>query len=465
MEGQLRFADELITNYAHKLVYVDGLGWHVWDSKRWRADGTTATSVRSHGIVIAMFKKMMRKATHDDPFGKEPATKALHADIRRCNNIAGIRGTLDCAAPRMLVETDAIDADPYLLNVANGTLDLRALAAGEQRVLKPHDPKDMITKLARAAWRPETKPGAWAEHLKVALPEDDSPGVAAYLARGLGSALIGKVLDNTLTILTGTGTGGNGKGTVIEAVLHALGDYALTAEAELLNVARPGKATTGVLDLMGRRIAFISETEAGQKMDAAAMKRYTGGDSLRARAMRRDFVEFMPSHTLFMVTNYLPEVRGDDEAVWRRMRVVEFLKKMKPKHDIDMSATLQAAADEILQWLVTGLGDYQDNGGLKEPKDVLAAIAEYKSDSDAVAAWIEECCVKGPQAQSTHGVLFKAFKKWCDDEGRHSMASKQFAQALDRAGFRCQRTNGKRLRPGIMLSPEYSDDHPDGYGW
>ncbi len=93
----------------------------------------------------------------------------------------------------------------------------------------------------------------------------------------------------------------------------------------------------------------------------------------------------------------------------------------------------------------------------------LAPVGEDRGTS--VNGYDEECCVKSPQAQSTHGVLFKAFKKWCDDEGRHSMASKQFAQALDRAGFRCQRTNGKRLRPGIMLSPEYSDDHPDGYGW
>ncbi len=108
-----------------------------------------------------------------------------------------------------------MDADPYLVNCANGTLDLRSMQ------LRPHDPTDRITKVTAGAYRPgETGTGAWAEFLQQVLPDED---VRVFLQRVVGVALLGKVVEHVLPILTGTGA--NGKGVFYGALLHALGDY------------------------------------------------------------------------------------------------------------------------------------------------------------------------------------------------------------------------------------------------
>src|SRR5256885_3598730 len=49
-------------------------------------------------------------------------------------------------------------------------------------------------------------------------------------------------------------------------------------------------------DLWGKRFVACIETEAGRRMAEALMKELTGGDRLRARRMREDFWEFMPTH-------------------------------------------------------------------------------------------------------------------------------------------------------------------------
>ena len=101
------------------------------------------------------------------------------------------------------------------------------------------------------------------------------------------------------------------------------GDYGRQAEPDLL-LARRDAHPCGMADLMGARLVVCSEVDEGRRLAEATVKQLTGADRMKARFMRQDYVEFEPSHTLLLVANHRPVVRGTDLAVWRRLRLIPF---------------------------------------------------------------------------------------------------------------------------------------------
>lgn len=428
--GQALMAYRLAEAYCDKLLFVHGIGWHLWDGKRWAYDDVGATKRAALDVL--------RVALADSLGNKE-----LRADVRRCESASGLAGMLDIASaltPFAATVRD-LDADPYLLNVANGTLDLRTME------LSKHNPADRLTKVTVAAYDPDVKPGEWQTFLSTVLPDRD---VRGYVQRQIGVALLGKVVEHILSIWTGTGA--NGKSTALNALCWALGDYASTAEPDLL-LHRSNAHPTGEMDLMGRRLVVVTETDEGRRLAEATMKRLTGGDAIRARRMRQDFIEFEPSHTAVLVTNHLPAVSGDDPAVWRRIRVVPYdVVIAEDDRDPQLGERLQQAAEEVLSWCIAGWSEYQ-RIGLAEPDAVLTATGEYQTDSDAVGRFIAEECVTGsPVVKATTAQLFDAWQAWRVHDGAPELTSKSFGKALDRHGYPVtHRTDSGRWRAGIAL--------------
>lgn len=253
--GQTRMAYRLADSHAGQLLHVHGLGWYVWDGRRWAED--------DQGQATRAVLDVLRAA-----LGNSLGDRDLQQDVRRCESAAGIAGVLTIAAalePFAATVRD-LDADPYLLNCANGTLDLRTGA------LQPHRPADRITKITGAAYDPDAAGATWARFLDRVLPDSD---VAGFLQRYAGLALCGRVLEHKLAILTGTGR--NGKSVLYGALAAALGDYAGTAEPDLF-MHRDGAHPTGELDLRGVRWVVVSESDRGRRLAEATVKRLTGGD-------------------------------------------------------------------------------------------------------------------------------------------------------------------------------------------
>jgi len=274
--------------------------------------------------------------------------------------------------------------------------------------------------------------------------------VREFLQRLAGVGLLGVVVEHVLGILTGVGR--NGKGVFYGAYGHALGDYATIAEPDLF-MHREGAHPTGEMDLRGVRWAVVSENDRGRRMAEATMKRLTGGDEIKARRMRQDFVRFKPSHTPILVTNHLPVVAGDDPALWARMRVVPFAVVIPPEErDTHLEERLQLEADAILSWAVAGYRDYLDRSGLAEPEAVKVATDDYRRDSDAVRRFVDECCTPNPHMWLTTGDAYARWSRWSAVDGAEPMSRKAFGQALDRLGYPAgSAVNGKRPRRGIGL--------------
>lgn len=427
--GQLRMARRLADQHRDQLLYVHGIGWHQWDGRRWALDDTGA----AQRAVVAVLRRGLAESLDD---------KQLRADIRKCESANGVAGVLALAAamPEFATTVRELDADHYLLNAANGTLDLRT---GD---LRQHDPVDRTTKVTRAAYDPHALAPIWTAFLERVLPDE---AVRCYLQRVIGLALAGRVVEHILAILTGTGA--NGKGTLERGIRWALGDYASTAEPDLF-MHRGGAHPTGEMDLLGRRLVVVSESDRDRRLAEATMKRLTGGDTIKARRMRKDFVEFDPSHTPLLITNHLPLVSGDDPAIWRRLRVIPFTVEIPAEErDPQLDEALQAEADAILAWAVAGWHAYRESG-LNEPAAVLAATDTYQTDSDAVARFVAECCNVGPLFKAKTQTLFDAWQRWCAAEGMPPLGRKTFGRALDVKGYPASAASGgTRWRAGIGL--------------
>lgn len=429
--GQVRMAYRLAASHADKLLHVNGLGWHYFDGARWAED----ENGHARRAVLNVLSAALAESIGD---------KTLRADVARCESDAGISGVLGVAAA--LVEFAAtirdLDADPWLLNCANGTLDLRT------RQVRPHDPRDRLTKVTRGAYDPDADGSDWLAFLEQVLPDEDE---RAYLQRVLGQSVYGRVREHLFPVLTGSGA--NGKSTAYGAVTNALGDYATVIDPSLLMAQRSDRAPgPEMMTLLGARLVVGSETEEGRKLDEATMKRLTGGDELTARRLYREPVTWQPTHQLVYVTNALPAVKGNDAAVWRRVRVVPFdVVVPVEERDPELPERLALLADAVLSWVVAGHFDYEDNGGMREPASVVRATGDYQADSDAVGRFIADRCLVSPVATASTRELFTAWQRWTTSDGCDALSEKAFAKELDRLGYDAKRTKIGMRRTGLGL--------------
>lgn len=444
--GQVRIAYRLAAAQHDRLMHVHGIGWHHYDGTRWVED---KTGIARRAVIDTISEALRESEVNGD--------KTLRTDATKCESANGVEGVLKLAAALtpFAFTVDDLDADPGLLNVANGTLDLRT------RQLRWHTPGDRLTKITRGAYNPGAEQDTWRKFLQQVLPD---PAERAYLQRVIGQALYGRVTEHLLPILIGSGA--NGKGTAYGAVIFSVGTYGAVIDPQML-MAKPnpgnGGANPELMDLLGARLVIGSETEEGRKLDEAVMKRLTGGDQITARRLYRDTITWTPSHTLLYVTNHLPSVRADDPAVWRRVRVIPFDVVVPPEdRDVNLPARLELEADAVLTWAIEGYEDYADNGGMREPPSVLRATDAYQAESDAVRRFIEEACHTGPASTATTRELYAAWQRWAIADGADPLTEKAFAKELDRRDYEAKRSRRGMLRQGI--APYATDDEP-GEGW
>jgi putative DNA primase/helicase len=280
-------------------------------------------------------------------------------------------------------------------------------------------------------------------------PED-----RAFLQRAVGYSLTGEVTEHVLLVVWGTGA--NGKSVFLRTVQHVFGSYAQQAPVDLFVVKRPGSggATPEIARLAGARFVAATETEQGARLAEALVKQLTGGDRAVARQLYQGYVEFDPTHKLWLTTNHKPQVRSTDEAMWRRLRVLPFgVTIPEDERDPDLYAKLITEAPGILRWAVQGLRHWQCDG-LGDSPSVRAATEEYRKESDLIGQFIEECCVVGPKHSGTASDLYRAYDIWARNGGLRPWAQQSFGRTLGERGFVNRRVGANKTHTwfGIALN-------------
>lgn len=411
--GQLRIAERFVGAYADKLLYVHGIGWHYWSGTHWMEDKDGKVRRR----VISLLKDIRHEAV-DMLNAKQ--RDALLGDVKRCESSGGVTGVLELAKHMrpMTVAAEEINANAELFNARNGTLNL------ETGRLQRHNPRNMITKCAGTSIEPDAHGELFDTFLTEVLPDES---VRMYLQRVLGVALLGMVREHVMPILTGTG--GNGKSVLVDATLAAFGDYGLTVDPKLIVRSKHERHATFMADLHGARLVVTSETDEGDVLAAATVKRLTGGDKIRANRMRENPFEFTPSHSLVYVTNFRPKVNGDDKAMWRRLSVVPF-DVVVAEPDVKLPEKLKAELPSVLAWVYQGWLDYQRQG-LNPPAAVLDRTETYRGENDPFGQFVAEECVTGnPLMTVKASSLYEAWAVWAMKQGHPSITSTDFGSRI-----------------------------------
>ena len=444
--GHLRMAERFVDDHGDLLRHVHGIGWHQWDGARWKPDEERVDIE----AAIATTKNTLAHVL-DMPAGKE--RDELYADVRKSESASGIDGMLKLASALkpISVASRALDADPYLFNTPDGTVDLEA------GTVKDNDRDDLITKVSAGPIGDELN-AEWEKFLERILPD---PDVRSFVQRLFGYAMLGKQTEHVMPIFTGTGA--NGKGTIRDALMHAFGDYAIEVDPSLLMESKHEKHGAFKMRLRGARLAFCSETEKGRRFAEATMKRLVGGDPIEANYMHKNPITFDPSHTLIMLTNHLPAVSGDDPAVWRRILVVPFdVVIPEDERDGNLPARLKAAAPAVLAWAYQGWQEYQQQG-LNPPQAVRAKTEEYRADSDALGRFLNERTIENPHGVVKARELFTAWSNWCHANGikAEEIGSEvSFAASMKTRGFEKKDRNIGRVYLGLMLAGSEEDETP-----
>lgn len=333
------------------------------------------------------------------------------------------------------------DSDPYLMGVGNGVLDLHSgqLRGGRQ--------DDWISMRSPVCFDPSAQYPRWLDFLSRIM--DGNPQLIAFLQRAVGYSLTGSVSEQA--IFFAYGTGANGKSTFLGAVLDVLGDYGCQAAPGLLLRKHNDTHPTELADLAGRRFVASVEVEESRRLAEALVKWLTGGDRMKARRMRQDFFEFTPTYKIFLAANHKPTISGTDLAIWRRIELIPFTVIIPlEEQDKELPAKLGQELPGILNWALEGCLEWQRHG-LNPPPEVQAATEAYRAEQDVLAAFINECCVTGPEQKVTAHALYFAYSNWCKDSGEKAMSKKAFGIRLEERGFTPGRTEDVRGRHGIGL--------------
>jgi putative DNA primase/helicase len=258
------------------------------------------------------------------------------------------------------------------------------------------------------------------------------------------------------------GSGGNGKGTLLNALRAAIGDYGMTLAPRILTAAKHDEHPTGIADLRGARLVTTTETDQGRFLAEGLVKELTGGDPIRARRMRADYFEFAPTHKLWMAGNHLPRVQGTDFGIWRRIALVPFEVTFQINNAIPEE--LDDEAPGILAWMVEGCLEWQ-RGGLHIPDRVRKATENYRTEEDHVGRFLADCAVVGETEMVTAAALRERYLAWAKAEGEHEWSDKRVAAELVKRGFDSARTGPRsaRIWLGFGLVSEPSATHRDGF--
>jgi P4 family phage/plasmid primase-like protien len=436
-------AERLVERHSNDLRHCPPLGgWLAWDGKRWQKDDSKQVRHWAHETVRSIYHEASLRADRQER--EELATWAKQSESK-----PRIEYMISIAEAHLYAAPDEFDAKPWLLNVGNGTVDLRT---GE---LRGHRREDMLTTVAPTTHDPDAPAPTWEKFLARVIPDAET---RAFLQRAVGYSLTGETGEECLFLPYGSGR--NGKSKFLGALQDMLGrDYAQQMPAHTLMLKRSvGGASPELADLKGVRFAATSETSEGGRLDEAMVKQVTGGDLIRARQLNQPYVEFAPTHKLWLATNHKPQVRGTDEGIWSRIRLIPFEVFIPlPERDPRLASKLRAEASGILAWAVKGCISWQASG-LGSSAAVEQATEEYRATMDWLGGFLEDRCDVGDGLEDVMAALYTDYVDWAHLNGEYVVTQRKFGDALAERGFAPRRgTAGQRMRVGLRLANVHLD--------
>ena len=216
---------------------------------------------------------------------------------------------------------------------------------------------------------------------------------------------------------------------------------------------KSGGIPNDVARLAGARFVALNETGEGQQFNEPLIKDLTGGDTVTAKFLFKEYFDYRPQCKIWIRGNHQPMIVGTDEGIWRRFRIIPFSVQIPDdKRDPDLLDKLKANLPGILRWAVEGCMKWQESG-LAAPQAVIDSVSEYRQESDPVRRFIDECCVLDPDAVVQATALYHAYRVWATQAGEIKLSQFKFGRSLSSRGFERRKVSTK-VYVGLTLKSE-----------
>lgn len=408
--------------------------WYIYDGSRWVADigGLMAMELAkelSDGILqyTATIKDESLRAAFLDSCKKWTQRRFRETYLKEAQSVYP-------------VSMEKFDADRYLFNCRNGTLDLRTMEFRE------HRSEDFLTKIAGAEYDLSASSPRFATFIDEITSHDTDK--ARFLQKALGYGISGDTRYECLFFLYGELTR-NGKGTLMESCLNVLGDYGRAVRPETIaqkNNVNSQSPSEDLARLAGIRFANISEPSRGLVLNAAQVKSMTGNDTMNARFLNENSFDFKPQFKLYINTNYLPVISDMTLFSSGRVMIIPFTRHFEEweqdktlKEEFSHPQTQSA----ILNWLVEGYRMLRTEG-MNPPTAVVEATNVYSHESDKMAQFAEDRLREEPGGEVRTSAVYDAYRAWCYENGCYTENSRNFNHELRKFG----RVERRRPRHG-----------------
>lgn len=411
---------------VYKCVFCPTMkGWMVFQHGRWRPDNGSYLMRMAKLVVKQMYAEAADLEDKDEREGILKHAKASQSS-------RALKAMIELAQFERTVDLEKFDANPWLLNVKGWTFNLK-----EWWMCENH-PKHRLTKMSPVKYDENAQCPIWLDFLDRVTGGNTE--LKKYLKRIAGYCLTGDTGERCLFVLQGVGA--NGKTTFLNVLSDLLGDYAVNTPIESLMHRSTSGVPNDIARLRGARLVTASEGEMGQKLAESLVKRLTGRDRVTARFLFKEYFEFEPNFKIFLATNHAPLIRGADEGIWDRIRLIPFSVRIPlEERDPQLPDKLRAEMSGIFNWALEGCLEWQEHG-LPTPEIVIRATSEYRAEMDILARFLEESTVPVPGARVASAALYARYREWCDNSGERFESQKMFGMQLKERGFQSRKIQG-----------------------
>lgn len=444
VHGDIRNARHFAAMFRGKMLYVHSHNeWLRWSGDRWALCDQGQEIEAAKQAAQAMMADAAASLAVDQDRGKGRVREAVAA-----HNLSRLKATLELARsePGMSTGPVELDANPMLLGVGNGVVDLKS------GTLISNRPDMLITRHCGADYDMAATCPRWVQFLAEVFVGDQATNNAVQ--RLLGYTLTGLNAEEIIVFCIGFGA--NGKSIFGNIVNRIIGSYSKVAPHSLLAARRRDDhgPRGDIAMLEGARLVSVNELPGGMQLDEQAVKSLAGREPISARELYEGFRTFDPRFTVWVRTNHRPIIKGDDDGIWRRIVVLPFRQKFEgARCDKHLEAKLWAERDGILRWMVEGARKYRASGHLALSPTILAEQRQYRSDSDLLGEFLADCTVADPVGRVLDQELFGRWRHWCDTNGHKAGTKKTFTVRLEERGFPNRPSNGRKFYTGLRAGP------------
>jgi putative DNA primase/helicase len=436
-------AARLFKHHGNDIRYCHSFArWYFWNGSHWRMD--------DQGRIVELCKQTALSIYDEAKRAEGEAQKAITRWALTSQGRDRLTAMAALAQPDVAVTPDDLDADGWLLNCSNGTVDLRT---GQ---LQPHRREDRITRVLQVEFAPDAQCPQFERFLQETFRGDQD--LIRHVQNWHGHCLTSDIREQFLYIYLGGGA--NGKSVLLDTICEVMGTYAGEAPPDLLTLRKHPEHPTEIADLCGRRLVIASETEKEAVLRLQLIKRLTGNARLKGRWMRQDYFEFPRTHKTILVTNNPPLIPEHTEAAERRLRIVPFVHTV-PEDQRDPQLLLKFRAEHIgiLAWLVRGCLQWQVEGLPRVPA-MNAAKSRLLGEINSLECFIRARCVLGEREECEAAELHAEYDGWCRIHGRRTLNATEISAVLRRHQCEDGKSRGRRCWFGIGLVP--ADSGHDG---